>query len=486
MVQSNVQEYKQLAQRIGLIGITNFIISLNYLIYLPILTKNLPINEYGIWVQITVTIGLIPSIITLGLPYAMVRFLAAEKTIEEIQEDFYSIAVVASISGLGISILIFLFSGPLGSILFGNNTLIVQILSIIVFFECLNSLIINIFRTFQQIKKYCILIFAKTYIEVFIVSCFIIFQLGITGAVTGVLLTEIIIFCIMGSLVFSEIKIILPKFTNIKKYLTFGLPTIPGNLSGWIVSASDRYIIGILLGTSFVGYYNPGYILGNTISMLIAPVSFLLPAALSKHHDENNPLLVKTILNFSLKYFLIIAIPSLFGLSLLAMPILSILTNPDIASHSYAITPFVAMSAIIFGIYVIFMQIFVLFQKTTFIAKIWSIAAIINIVFNLLLVGYFGIMGAAIGTLISFIFVLSLVYYYSKKFIIINNQSGIIIKSIVSACAMSIMIILLNPNDLIGIIVTVSLSGFIYVISLIGLKGITKDEIYFFIGLVKI
>jgi len=69
-----LHEYKQFARRIGLIGITNLLIGLSGLILLLILTKTLPIEEYGTYVQLTVTIGLFPGIVMLGLPYTMVRF----------------------------------------------------------------------------------------------------------------------------------------------------------------------------------------------------------------------------------------------------------------------------------------------------------------------------------------------------------------------------------------------------------------------------
>ena len=81
-----LQKYRQFARQIGIIGATNLLISLSGLILLPILTKTLPIEEYGTYVQITVTIGLVPGVVMLGLPYTMVRYLAAAKSREEIRE----------------------------------------------------------------------------------------------------------------------------------------------------------------------------------------------------------------------------------------------------------------------------------------------------------------------------------------------------------------------------------------------------------------
>lgn len=68
-----------LIRRMGLVGITNFLVALNAIILIPLLTKSLPVSDYGVWVQVNTTFLLITSITTLGLPYTMLRFLSAEK-----------------------------------------------------------------------------------------------------------------------------------------------------------------------------------------------------------------------------------------------------------------------------------------------------------------------------------------------------------------------------------------------------------------------
>jgi len=332
-----MNEYKLFTQRIGLIGITNLLLSLSGIILLPILTKNISIEDYGIWVQISVTIGLIPAVVMLGLPYTMVRFLAAAKKKEEIQEGFYSIAFIVLFTSAIASSLLFLFSKPIAASLFDSNLTIARILSLIVFIACLNGLLLNFFRTFQQIKRYSIFLFIQTFLNVALVAYFVLSGYGIFGAVMGLLISSFFVFLIMASLIVSEIGIKIPKFTHIREYLAFGLPTIADNLSSWVVNSSDRYVIGIFLGTAFVGYYSPGYALGSMINMFFAPLGFMLPAVLSKYYDENNREGVKIVLRYSLKYFLLLAIPSAFGLSLLSKPILTILSTPEIASRGYLI-----------------------------------------------------------------------------------------------------------------------------------------------------
>jgi O-antigen/teichoic acid export membrane protein len=394
-----MNEHKLFTQRIGLIGITNLIVGLSGIILLPILTKTLPIEEYGVWVQIVVTIGLIPAVATLGLPYTMVRFLAAAKKREEIQEGFYSIAFIVLFTSAIASLLLFLFSKPIAAALLNDNLTIARILPLIVFIECLNMLLLDFFRTFQQIKRYSIFSFIRTCLQVILVAYFVLSGYGIFGAVIGLLISSIVLFLIQAFLIVSEIGITIPKFIHTREYLDFGLPLIPTALSHWVVNSSDRYVIGIFLGTAFVGYYSPGYMLGSIIGMLMAPLIFMLPAVLSKYYDENDVEAVKMVLRYSLKYFLMLAIPATFGLSLLSKPLLTILTTPEIASQGYLITPFIAVSFLLFGAYAVISHILTLKKKTTIAGAIWIMAAILNLGLNLILVPYMGILGAAITTL---------------------------------------------------------------------------------------
>jgi len=247
-----------------------------------------------------------------------------------------------------------------------------------------------------------------------LIVIFILGGQGLLGAVMGFLITSLILFLVMGFFIVHGIGITIPTFRNLQEYLSFGLPTVPGNLSSWVVNSSDRYIIALFLGAAYVGYYSPGYTLGNILTMFIAPLSFILPAILSKLYEENDLQGVQTILQYSLKYFLILAIPSSIGLSVLSKPILSILSTPEIASNGYLITPFTAMSAIFYGIYTILVQILFLEKKTIITAKVWIGAALINFGLNLFAIPFLGIVGAAITTFCAFIFPLGIILYYVK------------------------------------------------------------------------
>jgi len=480
-----MNNYKLFAQRIGLIGTTNLLLSLSGIILLPVLTKNLPIEEYGIWAQIMVTIGLVPSLVMLGLSYTMVRFLPSLQKKEEIQEVFYSILFLILLTSLTSSLLIYILSKPLADILFESNVTVVKILSAIVFIECINDLFLNYLRAKEKIKLYSILMTTKIFTQLCSVFLFVTIGMGIVGATIGVLISVFLVLLIVIFIVISDIGIKVPKCTNIREHLSFGLPTVPSNLSMWVVNSSDRYVISLFMGVAYVGYYSPGYSLGNIISIFLAPFSFVLPAILSKNYDEGNLNTVKVILEYSLKYFLMMSIPAVFGLSLLSKSVLTLLTTPEIASQSYIITPFVALSTLLFGFYTILFQIIILNKNTKVVGKIWIFAAILNLGLNFVLIPYIGIIGAALTTLIAFIFSFIITAYNSSKIINFNMNSRFTLKSIFASVVMSTVIVSIKPSTLLEIVSTIGFCVVIYTVMLLVLQGFDKNELSFFKDFIK-
>ena len=480
-----LQDYKKFAQRIGLIGATNLFIGLSGIILLPILTKTMPIEEYGTYVQVTVTIGLVPSIVMLGLPYTMVRYLAAAKSKEDVQEGYYSILGITVITSGVTSIIIFLLAGPIANALFDGHFEVTQILAAIVFLECMNGLQFNYFRTFQHIKRYSALTFSKTLVQLTLVGAFVLLDHGIFGAMIGLLITDLILFAIMGILIVSEIDVVFPKFKNLREYLSFGLPTVPGNVSSWVVNSSDRYVIALFLGAAYVGYYSPGYTLGNTISMFIAPLSFMLPAVLSKYYDEGDLGTVKTILSYSTKYFVALTIPSIIGLTLLSKPLLTILSTAEIAENSYLITPITALCAALFGIYTIAVQLLILQKKTRHMGFIWFIAAGVNIILNILCIPIFGLMGAALTTLLSFLIATAYIIHHSNMASVVSIEKRFLAKCCIAALCLGMFVVSSNPQSPLDILITALSGGGIYAITLFLLRGFSSKELKFFKRMVK-
>ncbi|MBD3407857.1 MAG: flippase, partial [Candidatus Lokiarchaeota archaeon] len=90
--------------------------------------------------------------------------------------------------------------------------------------------------------------------------------------------------------------------------------------------------------------------------------------------------------------------------------------------NGYIITIIISYSIVIWGIYGIISEIIVLKKKTKHLLIIWILSAGINIILNILLIPTIGIIGAGIASLSSFVIVLILVVFISRKIISIQFE----------------------------------------------------------------
>jgi O-antigen/teichoic acid export membrane protein len=474
-----MDDYKLFAQRIGIIGIAYIFINLSTLVLLPIVTKTININEYGIWVQIGVLMILIPGIVDLGLSYTMVRFLAGEKDKEKIREGFYSIAFIVTITSVIVSLIFYLSSNFISTYFFDGYIKTTQLLSLVLFVACLSTFLINYFRTFQQVKRYSFFLLIQSYIALILIFVFAISGHGIFYLVIALLISYLIIVFSMIPLIYHELGFKFPKFTLTKEYLAFGIPNIPQTLSSWTLSSSDRFIIALFLGVAFTGYYGPGYTLGTLIFIILTPFTVHLIPVISECFDNGKIDAVKDYLRYSQKAFLLLAIPSFFGLSILSKSLLIILTTSQIADHSYFITPFVALGALIGGVSSNYRQIIILEKNTKIIGYIWIIAAISNLVLNILLIPYIGILGAAITTLIGYTLIFVLTVVYSRRYFSFNPDLKFIVKCVIAALVMSLFIHFLEPKTAIYLFIVIIIAVVIYFVMLLLMKGFSNKELKF-------
>lgn len=472
--------YHKFAKDVLIIGGTNALVALSSIILLPLLTKTLGAHDYGIWAQVNVTISLALGFVGLGLPYAMTRFLPAKTNKEEIGEEFWSVFCLVFLVTLVVSIILIAFARFIANAFFEGATDIVRITGLIILAWSLDGVFLSIFRTFRQMKTYSAFMIADTYGQIGLIAYLVLNGHGILSIVLAVLGVRMVIFLILFFLVKSQVGIKRPHFSKIREYLSFGLPTIAGNVANWVVVSSDRYVIGYFLGATSVGIYSAAYGLGSLPFMIIGILGFVLPPALSKLYDGGRMKEVETHLSYSLKYALALAIPFVFGAAILAEPVLRLFSTPEIASQGYFILPIVALSALVLVSGGVINHIIIMIKKTKISGAAWVIAAVVNLGLNILVVPRIGILGAAITTLIAYSLAEAIQLYYSFKEFKFTIDWHFVIKSLIASVIMSLAIWRMAPQGTSATILTVVAGTIIYGIVLLLLKGFEKEEFKFF------
>lgn len=472
-----MNSYKKFSRDMGIAGLANIISMLKGLILLPILTKTLGTGNYGLWILIQAGISLMMPIAILQLGFAMTRFVAVEKDKNSLNRGFSTILIAASLSAIIVSISFFVLATSFSLIPVINNS-VLQLAAFIVFLAALDQIIIEYFTGFRQMERYAIFIIAQSVGEIALISYAILNNYGILGAMISLTLTKIFLFVIPLLRISSEVRICKPDYTMLKTYLMFSLPLLPFTLSQWIIDLSNRYVIEHFMNLNAVGIYSAACGIGTLVSFFYAPISIVLLPTITSLHENGNAEELKTHLKYSLNFFLMFAIPSLFGLSILSKVLLTSLSTPEFAT-GYLIIPVITFGTIIQRSSWIFSNILMLFKKSKMIATIYIFSALSNIILNAILVPSIGIMGAAIATLISIMIIFLITKYISRKMLLFDIDLKFLIKSILSALIMSVVLLNLNISGYINILIAVCVSSLIYIFALISLKGFTRDEYRF-------
>ena len=480
------QEYAIFGRQVGYVIGSNIAILLLGFIRLPILTKGLGASLYGIWSLINVTVSLIVPFAMLAFSMSIIRFLAAEKDMDKVREDFLSACSIVFISGSAFSLLLFFLSDFMAASIFKdvNSSSYIKLASVLIFLNSMHALPRAFFRMRRKIGLYTILNLSYNASQVGLIVLFILLGYKLMGAITAVIINGILFNGITLLIILKQIRFQFPRFSHMKSYLRWGVPLTLNSAILWIIHSSDRYMVSYFMGVSAVGIYSAAYRLGNYAFFFLMPLGTVLYPNVIKMHDEGNSSGTRNYLKYSVKYLIMVTIPFAFGLSILAKPLLQILTTPEFVSGSN-IVPFVAFGAVLFCFYQISIYIIHLVNKTYITVRLLATSAALNIGLNLLLIPRMGILGAAVATLIAYGVLGILTVMITRKYFKFNLSIPFIFKSIFSSTIMVVCIRLINPVSIISVLISILLGILVYFSVLLIVRGLNKTETSFFINFLR-
>jgi O-antigen/teichoic acid export membrane protein len=112
--------------------------------------------------------------------------------------------------------------------------------------------------------------------------------------------------------------------------------------------------------------------------------------------------------------------------------------------------------------------------------KIWLLSGFLNIVLNIYFIPTFGILGAAVTTLATYIMAYLILGYISRRYLILPKDPQFVCKCFLASTIMAAILLYLNPVNLCNILMTVIVCIIVYIGILLALKGFTKHELNVF------
>lgn len=307
--------------------------------------------------------------------------------------------------------------------------------------------------------------------------------LGIEGLLWGTILSILVVLGVTWKGALGDVRFRPRHFSWRlgREMAAFGLPLVVGNLFSRIIYLSDRYILGISRSGQEVGIYSANYDLADRTIMLIATLFALTSGSIAFHvwEKEGEEESRKFATNLT-RYYLMIGLPAVVGLSVLARPLIRLMTGPEYHQGS-RIIPVVVLGAFFFGLQQRY-QIGLLFTKNTRrIMVSVMVAGVCNLILNLLLIPRHGYLAAAWVALVSQLLLLGLMVFHSRRCFAWEFPAGSLLRILVASAVMGAVLLALaraRPEPGVGgVVARVGIGFVVYASALLGVREIRESEI---------
>jgi len=389
------------------------------IITFPLLTRSLTVAEYGILGLITSSLTLFIAFGKLGMQHSIVRYYAQIKndnlsySSNEMTSTVFMLFLVFASVTTGLWLLLGYAVLPSVS-QFSNISTLYLIASGIVFLRLLGSSVTNFLRAQQRsaVVGFTQILGRYLYLVLVLVIMFL-GKISVGFVLLSMLLAELVAFAFAGRKFWPDFRFKLTEVTAslAKSMLLYGMPLMMLESLGLVMRLSDRYIIQALLGENALGMYSASYNLASYLDLIIivAMVQALKPFYMQLWETEGAEK-TKSFLSNGLHTYLVLGIPLVTLFSLVSPYLLSFLASDKYAPGTIII-PFVAFSILLEGS-MHFLAAGLYIKKDTKVLMIWGVVAtVLNLGLNILLIPIYGILAAAVVTIVCYlVFVIGITY----------------------------------------------------------------------------
>ncbi|MGZ7107700.1 MAG: flippase [Methanobacterium sp.] len=257
---------------------------------------------------------------------------------------------------------------------------------------------------------------------------------------------------------------------KLKEALPFGITNIFGSIYYWI----DTVMLSIMVGNEVVGWYNAAYrLMFVFLSIYSVYMSSMFPV-MSKFYGTSEKFL-KLSYERSFKYLLLISIPIAVGTTLIADKVILLIFGSEF------IPAILTLQVLIWTIPFLFINglsgnLLNSINRQLTITKTTSIAAVVNIALNLVLIPKFSLYGSSFATVVTEIMLLVILTHillktdYLELKSVLKSMPSILISNVI----LIIFVIFLRDINLFLLII---LSSIVYVLAIFLTKAIDKQDI---------
>ncbi|HHV96986.1 MAG TPA: oligosaccharide flippase family protein [Clostridiaceae bacterium] len=448
---------------------------------LSLLTRLFKPDDYGNY-HLAVTTVSIVSLFLLGWLYqAAFRYVNNFTGKRKVVVFYSTIFVVWAVISVSITILglIILFSLRNR---FDAYTLKPVLFSIFMFFSySLAQILLYMLSAARIIKLFVGLSVLSAILKpIFLILFVKVFYTGVSGAIISLILIDalVIVVIIYRLRIYRYINMRFFSSRVAKKFSRYGIPLVGVSLSASLLNYSDNYILKFFRGSDYVGIYSANYSIASSAftALLFAIMRGVYPTIL-KTWKQNNKTQTEGLLSNAVRYFMIITVPAVVGISVLSHVISNILDPLYVEGSSVMI--FVSIGMFFYGLSEYNNKAWELTSNTGVIFRNILFCCLFNIIINIITIPFGGYMAAAVNKALAFMFYFLLSYLRGRKILKWHIAPASLMKIFGSAALMGLIIYIAVSSfesvSILHLLILVPLGVVVYGIGLY-LTGEIKQE----------
>lgn len=461
-------------------GVSNILVRGIQIVLIPVYSRALGSEEYGVVETIVILGGLVNLTVALEISQGMARHLADAST-EAQRRSYASTALIFSLFAYGLFTLIIAAAGASATdwVLGGHAS--AQALMIAVAALAVNGVFVLVQDLLRwQLRPMAYFAAGATYslgsasVGIFLVT---VQDAGVAGVLWGQLagafLGLLVSFRGATGLLSAEFD-----FGRLRQMLYYSMPLVVSGAAVFGNMFIDRIVVRELLGLDALGVYG----VAARFASLIAILTVGLQAALSPliFRSWREPQTAASLAT-AFRLYCVSMVPLVGGLSLFSGELLLLMTGPDF-HKGQTVLPVLSLAAMLSSLYIFAPGLF-LGKRTGQIAALNVCGALLNLALALWLAPYFGMIAVALTTAISalLVFIGFLVlgqqhfkvpYQFSRLFV----SSGTIGLLVVLGLSLNTTPPIWNAYEIL-MKLTVLVAAFIFTVSA-GLDGEDRTRVF--------
>ena len=459
-------QLKRLGRHSAVYGLGGIVSRVLAVFLLPLYTRFLDTEDLGAVGLIVALSAVLVTILRAGISSAFFRFYFDSKDPAQrrlvVRTSFW-FTMASATAGLVAGILL---AEPIADLLGLDDANLVRAGFVGIWAQMNYEQLTSLFRAEERSTAFVFASLANIAVTVAAtILLVVVWEQGALGVIVGNLTGTLIVYLALLAVHREQLGL---QFSRplLREMNRFGIPLVPAALALIAVNFSDRFFLVHLAGLDDVGLYEIGVRIASAMVLLLTAFRMAWPAFAYSIEDDAE---AKRTYAFVLTYLVAIASWLALALGLLAPWLVRLLTQPEFYEGEEVVAP-LAFGGMAYAAYIVMAIGVGRAKRTQFNWAITGVAALVNVALNLLLIPPYGIMGAAVATVVAYVVMFLGMTWYAQRVFPVPYQWRRVLTSVAAALGL-----LLAGRALGGLPAAIALT-LVYPLALLGLGFFLPEE----------